>query len=318
MKKLEMITEQTIQGMALPNHHHPDLFMIKPLASTVAALLVLAGCAHTPASGDAGSHFANFGTNKIHYVVAGSGAHTIVFVHCWAGNLDFWREQVPALAGRARLILLDLPGHGRSDKPQTAYTMDYFAKAVLAVMRDARVDKATLVGHSMGAPVICRVYHQAPDRVAALVSVDGLLRRPAVTPEQAEQVVGQFRGPDYREKTRQFINLMFPVSGTEALRDRVLTEMLETPQYVMLGAMEGMFGADQPDWDVRHTDVPVLVINAPNPMWTDDYVHYVRSLSSQTDYRVVDGTGHWLMLEKPAEFNTVLTDLLGRHDLIGK
>jgi sigma-B regulation protein RsbQ len=294
--------------------------MLKAFVSMVAAaaLLLLAGCTHTPASGDAGSHFANVGTNKIHYVVAGSGAHTIVFVHCWAGNLDFWCEQIPALAGRARLIFIDLPGHGRSDQPHTAYTMDFFAEAVLAVMNDAHAARATLVGHSMGTPVICRVYHQAPERVAALVAVDGLLHRPPMTPEQAAEFVGQFRDPDYREKARQFLVTMFPAPGTDTVRDRVIAEMLQTPQFVMLGAMEGMFGVDQPDWDIRHADVPVLVINAPNPMWTDDYVQYVRSLSAQTDYRVVDGTGHWLMLEKPAEFNAVLTDLLGRHDLIGK
>jgi pimeloyl-ACP methyl ester carboxylesterase len=294
--------------------------MMKAFASAIAAaaLLLLAGCTHTPPTRDAGSHFAAFGTNNIHYTVAGRGAHTIVFVHCWAGNQGFWREQVPAFADRARLILIDLPGHGQSDKPHTAYTMDYFAQAVLAVMNDAQVKKATLVGHSMGAPVICRVYHQAPERVAALVSVDGLLRRPPVTSEQAEQFVGQFRGPNYRENTRQFINMMFPVSGTEVLRDRVLNEMLETPQYVMLGAMEGMFGPGQPDWDIRHADVPVLVINAPNPMWTDAYKDYVHSLSAQTDYRVIDGTGHWLMLEKPAEFNAALADMLRRFDLIGK
>jgi len=293
--------------------------MFIALASTVAAaaLLLLAGCTHTPPTNAAGPHFATFGTNKIHYVVAGSGAHSIVFVHCWAGNLGFWREQVPALAGRARLIFVDLPGHGRSDKPRAAYTMDYFARAVLAVMRDARVDKATLVGHSMGAPVICRVFHQAPERVAALVSVDGLLRRPQMTPEQGAQFVDQFRNPDYRENTRKFMATMFPAPGTEAVRERVIAEMLETPQFVMLGAMEGMFGADQPDWDIRHAAVPVLAINAPNPMWTDAYREYVRSLSAQTDYRVIDGTGHWLMLEKPAEFNAVLTDLLHRHDLIG-
>jgi hypothetical protein len=52
----------------------------------------------------------NLSTHKIHYVVAGGGAHTIIFVHCWAGNLGFWREQIPALAGRARLIFVDLPG----------------------------------------------------------------------------------------------------------------------------------------------------------------------------------------------------------------
>ena len=146
--------------------------MFKPITLLVAAvaLLLTAGCTSpTPSAqpartlADAQSHFAKFGTNHIHYVVAGSGAHTIVLVHCWAGNLGFWREQVPALAGRARLILIDLPGHGQSDQPHTAYTMDFFAQAVLAVLRDAHVDKATLVGHSMGAPVICRVYQQAPE-----------------------------------------------------------------------------------------------------------------------------------------------------------
>ncbi len=301
--------------------------MIKVLYSTIVAatLLVFAGCASSPEVyepakilTDAKSHFAKFGTNKIHYFVAGQGKHVLVFVHCWSGNLGFWREQVPALADKAWLILIDLPGHGQSDKPHTAYTMDYFAGAVLAVMRDAHVNKATLVGHSMGVPVVCRVYKQAPERVAALVAVDGTLRRPKMTPEQAEQFIAQFRAPDYREKARQFLGTMFPVPGTEVLRDRVVSEMLATPQYVMLGAMEGMFGADQPDWNLQHVNVPVLVLNAPNPMWTDEYKEYVRSLSPRTDYRALDGVGHWLMLEKPGEFNAVLTDMLRKFDLIEK
>src|SRR5204862_5105481 len=123
---------------------------------------------------------------------------------------------------------------------------------------------------------------------------------------------------DYREKTRQFVGTMFPTAGTEALRDSVASELLETPQYVMLGAIEGMFGTDQPDWDLHHVNVPVLVINAANPMWTDKYKEYIHSLSPQTDYRVIEGTGHWLMLEKPAEFNAALTDMLRKCDLIGK
>jgi pimeloyl-ACP methyl ester carboxylesterase len=264
------------------------------------------------------SHFASFGTNKVHYVTAGKGDHAIVLVHCWSGNLGFWREQVPALADKARLILVDLPGHGQSDKPHTNYTMDFFAGAVLAVMRDAHVDKAALVGHSMGTPVICRVYQQAPEKVAALVAVDGTLRKPEMPPERSQQFIAAFRAPEYRENTRQGMGMLFPVPGTEALRDRVISELLATPQYVMVGAMEGMFNADQPDWDVKKANVPVLVINAPNPMWNDAYKDYVRSLSSKTDYRTIDGVGHWLMLEKPAEFNTILTDMLKKYDLIAK
>ncbi len=126
---------------------------------------------------DAQSHFTSVGTNRIHYVTAGKGSHTFVFVHGWSCHLGFWREQIPLLADKARLVLIDLPGHGQSDKPQTTYTMDFFAEAVLAVLRDAKVDKAIFIGHSMGAAVLCRVHHHAPEKVAALVSVDGLLCR---------------------------------------------------------------------------------------------------------------------------------------------
>jgi pimeloyl-ACP methyl ester carboxylesterase len=264
-------------------------------------------------------HSVRVGTNLVHYQTAGKGDHTIVLVHCWAGNLDFWREQVPALQDKARLILIDLPGHGRSDKPHTLYTMDYFANAVVAVMRDAHVSKATLVGHSMGTPVICRVYTQAPERVAAIVAVDGFLHRPVISAEQAQQLVGPFHSPDYRSHTTNFITSLFPNPGTEALRGRVLSEMLETPQFVMAGAMDEMFDLNQPDWDLKKVDVPVLVLNANNPaMWNDPYKDYVRALSSKTDYRTIEGAGHWLMMEKPAEFNTALIEGLREFDLIAR
>lgn len=296
--------------------------MRNTIPATIALCLWLAGCSTAPESAThsvtAKSHFAKLGTNRVHYAVAGHGDHTLVFVHCWAGNLNFWREQVPAFADKARLVLIDLPGHGESDKPHTTYTMDYFASAVLAVMREAQIKRATLIGHSMGTPVICRVYKQAPERVAGLVAVDGTLRRPKMTPEQTEQFVGPFRTDGYREHTRQFIGTMFPIPGTEALRDQVIADLLRTPHQVMLGAMEGMFGADQPDWDIHKADVPVLVLNAKNPMWTADYEQYVRSLSPQTDYRVIDGVGHWLMLEKPSEFNAALADMLSKFNLIAR
>jgi pimeloyl-ACP methyl ester carboxylesterase len=290
-------------------------------ALNAAVLPAFTGCAapqkaRTPAGGQSCS--VQFGVNNIHYVTVGEGRHTIVFVHCWAGNLGFWREQIPALADQARLVLIDLPGHGLSDKRPAAYNMDYFAGAVLAVMRDAGVDQATLVGHSMGGPVIYRVYEQAPEKVAALVVVDGFLRRPRATPGEAGKFIAQFRAPEYREYTRRFFGAMFPVPGTEALRDRVLSEMLATPQSVMFGAMEGMFGPDQPDWDLKPVPVPVLVINAKGPMCDAGDEKHIRSLSPRTDYRVMDGVGHWLMLERPAEFNALLAEMLRKFDLIAR
>src|ERR1019366_4169661 len=147
-----------------------DMIKIARSISLAAALFAFTSCVTAPKSqtlANGKSHFVSYGTNKVHYVTVGRGRQTPGFVYCLGGNLDFWRAQVPAFADQARLILIDLPGHGQSDKPHTAYTMDFFAGAVLAVMNDAHVDKAVLIGHSMGGPVICSVYKQAPEKVTA-------------------------------------------------------------------------------------------------------------------------------------------------------
>jgi pimeloyl-ACP methyl ester carboxylesterase len=267
---------------------------------------------------DGESHFISHGSNRIHYALAGKGNRTIVFVHGWACHLGFWREQIPTLADKARLILIDLPGHGRSDKPPANYTMDFFAEAVLAVLLDAKVDKAIFIGHSMGAAVLCRVHHHAPERIAALVSVDGLLCRLSGTPEEGQALVVPFGSPQYLDHAKGFISTFFPVPGTEALRDRVMSEMLATPQHVMLGGMLAMMSPDQPDWILQKVNAPVVVINAQSPWWQNGYENYVRSLSSQSDYHIMDGVGHFLMLEKPDEFNTALVEKLQKFDLIAK
>jgi pimeloyl-ACP methyl ester carboxylesterase len=274
--------------------------------------------AQSPTLADGTSHFALHGADRIHYVTVGQGNRTFVLVHGWACNLGFWREQIAALAGQARLVLIDLPGHGQSDKPQTDYTMDFFAGAVIAVLHDAKVDQAVFVGHSMGKAVNCRVFKKAPQKVAALVSVDGLLRRPQGAPGQTEAMVAQFRSPHYREYAKGFVSNFFPVPGTETLRDEVTAEVLKTPQNVMASAMETMLGANQPDWDLKQVSVPVLVLNARGNLWDADYESYVRSLSLRTEYRLFENAGHWLMLEQPAKFNAALTDMLRKHDLIEK
>jgi pimeloyl-ACP methyl ester carboxylesterase len=286
------------------------------LAMTVLIVRSSQGAEQNPTKTE--SHFAHFGTNRVHYLTQGQGSNAIVFIHGWSCNAGFWREQISAFADKAKLVLIDLPGHGESDKPETEYTMDYFAEAVIAVMRDAKVDKATLVGHSMGAPVICRVYAKAPERVAGLVAVDGFLRRPKMNAEQVEGMVGPYRKPEYREQVKQMVGYMFPNAGTEALRERVTAEMLKTPQQVMASAMAGMFDLKQPAWDLAKVDVPVMSINAKSPMWSENYESYVRSLSTKTEYRLIEGTGHFVMLEKSVEFNAALIEMLAKFDLLAK
>jgi pimeloyl-ACP methyl ester carboxylesterase len=131
--------------------------MRRRLQFSLLFVLMLAGAATAPAF-DGESKFAKLDGARIHYKSYGKGNEALVLVHGWTCNLDNWRDQIPDLAKRNRVIALDLPGHGQSDKPEIKYTMDLFANAIDAVMRDAKVERAVIVGHSMGTPVARQFY----------------------------------------------------------------------------------------------------------------------------------------------------------------
>src|SRR5438132_5903479 len=70
------------------------------------------------------SRYAKLGDVKVHYKSVGEGKKAVVLVHGWSSDLTFWSAQLPALDGKVRVILIDLPGHGKSDRPQVEYTID--------------------------------------------------------------------------------------------------------------------------------------------------------------------------------------------------
>src|SRR4249919_525432 len=105
---------------------------------------------------------------RVHYESYGQGTEAVIFIHGWTCDLTFWRGQAPVYEKR-RALLVDLPGHGQSDKPEVAYTQERFARAIDAVMREAGVTRATLVGHSMGGPVAIAFLRLFPARTKSLV-----------------------------------------------------------------------------------------------------------------------------------------------------
>lgn len=92
--------------------------------------------------------------------------------------------------------------------------------------------------------------------------------------------------------------------------------MLAAPQFVVVGAMKGML--DQSIWKDDKIDVPVLHILSKSPMWSADYEKYVRTIAAKTEYTQMDGVGHFLMMEKPEEFNRILHDFLKNNGVVKK
>lgn len=259
------------------------------------------------------SRYATLDGARIHYQNYGKGRDAMVLIHGWTCNLTYWRDQVPDFAKRNRVIALDLPGHGQSDKPEIVYSVDLFARAIDAVLRDAGVDRAVLVGHSMGTPIARQFYRKFPQKTLAIVIVDGGLR-PFGDKKMRDSFVDAFRGPNYKENAKQmFAAMAGPTLPGETL-ERIRTSFLNTPQYVTVSAMEGvnddsLYGPDK-------MNVPVLAILAKSPFWQPDTEQFFRSLAPNLEFQMWEGVGHFLMMEKPKQFNDAVIAFLNKNSLL--
>ncbi len=259
------------------------------------------------------SRYATLDGYRVHYVDHGKGKQALVFVHGWTCNVDFWKAQTPAFEGKTRVILVDLLGHGQSDKPQITYTMDLFARAVDAVLRDAGVDHAVIVGHSMGTPVMREFYRKYPQKTLGLVIVDGPLRA-FLDKKMMDEFIGALRGADYKAQASGFVDGMLGPQISPQLGDEIKKAMLSTPQYVAVSAMEAM--ADKAIWKQDKINVPVLAILAKSPFWPADNEQFFRSLVPKLEYQMWEGPGHFLMMEKPKEFNDAVAAFLTKNALL--
>src|SRR5262245_37334917 len=257
--------------------------------------------------------FAKLDTMRVHYQNYGEGKEAVVFIHGWSCNLNFWKANIPAFVNQSRVIAVDLPGHGESDKPQIVYSMDLFARAIDAVLQDAKVDRATLVGHSMGTPVIRQFYRKYPNKTRSIVIVDGSLR-PFSNPEQMKRLVETLRGPNYKKQAELLSGFMVQPVKDKNTQDEIRAAMISAPQHVMVGAMDAMM--DETIWKQDKIDAPTLALMAKQPQWDAEYEKFVRDLVPGIEYQMWEGVSHFLMMDEPQKFNDAVLAFLKKNKLV--
>ncbi len=99
----------------------------------------------------------------------GQGEQVLVLIHGLGSNAKSWIKNIPALAKKYRVIALDLPGYGKSDKGYYQYSMDFYADVVKDLLNDISVSRVTLVGHSMGGQIAMYTALKYPEKVENLV-----------------------------------------------------------------------------------------------------------------------------------------------------
>lgn len=273
---------------------------------------------------EATSKFVQAGTVKLHYHEAGRGP-ALMMIHGGgpgAGGWSNYRRNVEHFAERFRVILPDLPGFAKSDKPKIeGGILTFMAKAIKDLMDALDISRAHIVGNSLGGATTMKLAVDYPDRTDRLV----LMGAPGLaifTPQPSEGIkhlISYYDPPGpSMEKLRSFLNNM--VYDSSALTDQLIKERYEASTQPDLVANPIMSRSRAASFELLWKDVArikhktLLVWGREDRTVTLDHSFFLLNQLENVRLHVFSKCGHWAQWEKAAEFNRLVTDFLGSED----
>jgi len=253
---------------------------------------------------------------NLHYLEAGSGA-PVVLLHGLGGDGSRWGPNIEALSREFRVLALDEIGFGESDKPLANYHTGMLSEFLVGFLDALGIDKASLVGNSMGAAVAAYTAVHYPQRVDRVVLADGAgyRRDPEAPRGPRDPHRRQIQNGVTREETREFFRIMF--HDKTRVTDRMVEDnlILRLRSAYTIGKIQeagengigGIAGEE-----MRSIEAPTLVIwgrydELASPE-TADRLH--RDIPNSKLVWIEDA-GHLPQLEKPEEFNRAVAEFLG-------
>ncbi|MFI6829995.1 alpha/beta fold hydrolase [Kribbella sp. NPDC050241] len=222
--------------------------------------------------------------------VGGSGV-PVVHIHGFAISGSYLMPTARLLAGRWVNVVPDLPGYGRSERRDQVLDVPALAGALLAILDALNIERAVLVGNSMGCPIGLEVAHEAPERVHRLVLVSpagGIQNRPL------PRALRQLALDVMRESPR-----MAPIALPDYLRFGPVNGLRLFHELTLYPSLERLL----------HTPVPTLaVLGGRDPLMPPpSRVHEVGRLASQhLAVVLVEGAAHAVNFNHPEELAEVI------------
>lgn len=244
-----------------------------------------------------------------------AAAPTLVFVHCWACDRTVWREQVGVFAKDRRVVTFDLPGHGESMSGENGaeretWTLDGLAADTVQLVEALDLDDFLFVGHSMGGPVsllaAAKLAGSEEHAVRGIVCADTLHDLEMKPPEeQSNQWVSMFEN-DFEGSLAGMMAMTLPGEQNDTLRADITRVAVAADRTAVVELMRD-FPSLELSKEAETAGVPIRCINAAM-MQNNMPADALDRNRSHADYEltVLDGVGHFLQLEKPAEFNEAL------------
>ncbi len=259
-------------------------------------------------------HQIKSGDAQIVYRALGDGP-SIILLHPFPANHEFWLPVAEALATRYRVILPDLRGHGESDAGEGPATMQKHAADIALVMDDAEVGRAPLVGVSVGGYILFEFWRRHRGRIKAL----GLFNTKA--PADSPDVRGgrlKVANEVLEYGTEQFFQSMIPrLLGSTTRETRpdlvegALRMMRKMSPEDVAQVQRGM--AERPDSidTLKTIDVPTLIVTGDEDILTgSNEAELLRRYIPNSQMRVIPKAGHYSAWEQPEESGKLLRHFL--------
>ncbi|WP_224242461.1 alpha/beta fold hydrolase [Hyalangium gracile] len=234
---------------------------------------------------------------RLFHVTEGQGSPPLVFIHGGLGQHAHFAPQLEHFQRRHRVLAPDLRGHGRSDAPQQPYSIQGFAEDVAFLCAEEGLTRAVVVGHSMGGVIALELAVRFPELARAVVALESPVVPPADHAKRGGALLGMLRGPDFTTVVEQWARRMVGASSPHA--DRVVADMVATPQRVTVSAIEDMLRYDTAA-AVAACQVPMLVIDGAVD------AERLRRLCPRVVFGKTVGGGHYIQLDVPAQVNDML------------
>jgi 3-oxoadipate enol-lactonase len=250
----------------------------------------------------------------VNYMLEGpANAPVVTLSHSLATDLSMWDPTVPALTGRFRVLRYETRGHGKTDAPKGAYTLDQLAADALALLKSLGIAKTHWVGLSMGGMVGQTLALKAPEVFASLSLCDTSSRIP---PEAKSQWADRIKTAE----TQGMEPLVEPTLArwfTEPFRktrkdviDRVATMIRTTPPAGYAGCCAAISTLDLTD-KISAIKIPTIAIVGEDDPGTPVAAHKViheRIAGSRLE--ILKSAAHLSNMEQPEAFNKALTGFL--------
>lgn len=233
----------------------------------------------------------------------GRGGLPVVFAHSTAGSSAHWAHQLTHLRPTRRAVAFDLRGHGRSESPSDDdYSISSMAADVHAVVDALRIPRFVLVGHSLGGGVALTYAGAHPDRIAGLLLLDPIGDGTQFPSAEVQDFLSQLES-DYTGMIQGYWD---QIAGPDSsIRERLRADLRATPRDTVVGAFRAVMQFDPHPVLGRYRG-PTLSIVTPH----NNEPFSLHRLGQGFPHRIVQGTGHWIQLDKPDVMNEILDEFL--------